>query len=293
MVEEEAAAELGLSISTPSVFKTLLSFTVGAKKAIKYGDENKTVYRELIRRRLSDWTRALNSMADVIAEKLNHRHPIILFEDLDKLDITEAWELFLNHAKSLTEVTFPVIYTFPIALSYHSRFGDLTNGFYTPVTFPMIKLRYVDGKRCEEGYETMRRIVEKRASLALFEEAALNLMIEKTGGSLRDLFRVIISAATRARRRGNEKIEMEDTLRALEIIKTELTRMIEEKHYPFLVNICEGNHEQIKDREMLLEMLEAHTVQEYNGKRWHDVHPLVADFLADQGFLRHQGLLHE
>lgn len=285
LVEEEAAAELGISVSTPSVFKKLLSFTVGARKAIKYGDENKTFFRERISRRLSDWTRALNGTADAIAQVLEDRYPIIIFEDLDKLDIQDGWELFLNHAKALTDVTFPVIYTFPIALSYISKFGNLTDDSYTPVTFPMIKLKYMDGRLCPEGYETIRRIVEKRADMALFDENALTLMIEKTGGSLRDLFRVIIRAATRADMRQSERVELEDAERALEYIQTELTRMIEERHYPFLVEICKGKHEKIKDREMLLEMLEAHVVLEYNGKRWQDVHPLVADFLAEQGEL--------
>jgi len=32
----------------------------------------------------------------------------------------------------------------------------------------------------------------------------------------------------------------------------------------------------------MLEFLEAHVVLEYNGERWHDLHPLIYDFLKDK-----------
>ena len=78
---------------------------------------------------------------------------------------------------------------------------------------------------------------------------------------------------------------MEDATRALEEIKTSLTRHIEKKDYPFLLNIYNGNKERIEDKEMLLQMLQASVVLEYNGKRWHNVHPLVADFFREQGMI--------
>ena len=43
------------------------------------------------------------------------------------------------------------------------------------------------------------------------------------------------------------------------------------------------NKELIEDTEKLLKMLQASVVLEYNGKRWHNVHPLVARFLDEQG----------
>ena len=82
---------------------------------------------------------------------------------------------------------------------------------------------------------------------------------------------------------------MEDASRALEEIKTSLTRRIEQKDYEFLLNIYRGNKELIQDKEVLLKMLQASVVLEYNGKRWHNVHPLVAQFLKDQGLIGDEG----
>lgn len=78
---------------------------------------------------------------------------------------------------------------------------------------------------------------------------------------------------------------MEDAERALEELRTSLTRRIEKKDYEFLINIYTGNKELIEDKQMLLKMLQASVVLEYNGKRWHNLHPLVADFFIEQGLV--------
>ena len=79
---------------------------------------------------------------------------------------------------------------------------------------------------------------------------------------------------------------MEDAERALEEVKTFLTRRIEEKDYTFLLNIYNENKERIEDKEILLNMLQASVVLEYNGKRWHNVHPLVIKFFREQGLIQ-------
>ena len=79
---------------------------------------------------------------------------------------------------------------------------------------------------------------------------------------------------------------MEDAERALEELKTSLTRRIEEKDYNFLLNIYNGNKERIEDQGMLLKMLQASVVLEYNGKRCHNVHPLVVKFFKEQELIQ-------
>ncbi len=79
---------------------------------------------------------------------------------------------------------------------------------------------------------------------------------------------------------------MEDAARALEELKTTLTKRIEKDDYKFLTNIYCNNKELIENKQALLHMLQASVVLEYNGKRWHNVHPLVIQFLKEQGFLK-------
>lgn len=286
-IADAAAVQVegGASAETPGIIESLLKIFLKIKADLKYNEENRNIYREKVAKRAGDWILALKSIADKITNHLEGKQPIIIFEDLDKLNPDDAWKVFYSYAKTLTGVPIPVIYTFPIALSYDPRFAAL-EGFFTAKTLPMIKLENIDGSPNDSGYDTILDIIEKRTRKELFADGVLERLISQTGGSLRDLFFVINSAAQRAVRRESLVIELEDADRALEQLKTSLTRRIEQKHYDFLVDIVNGNRERIQNREMLLEMLQANTVLEYNGKRWHNVHPLVVQFLQDQGLVK-------
>jgi len=154
----------------------------------------------------------------------------------------------------------------------------------------MIKVSNLDKSENRDGIAVIREIVGKRADLALFDgevgNGVLEHLIRKTGGSLRQLFECIISAAERADWRGVGKIQREDADSALSDLRGELTRLITYPDYKSLVSIYSNTNkrEQIADSDLLLRMMQTSVVIEYqNGERWHDLHPLIADFLIRQG----------
>ena len=285
---EEASIEGGVSVETPTVLAKLLKVFAKIKADLKFNEETRLEYRKKISVRSSEWIGLLSHVSQEIIRKTEGKYPIIIFEDLDKLNPEDAWKVFYNYAAILSGMPFPVIYTFPIGLSYDARFAAMESYFITK-TLPMIKIETLEGELYEDGIAVIRQIVEKRADLNLFEEGVLERLIQYTGGSLRDLFHSINSSAKRAERRKSDTISMEDAERALEELKTSLTRRIEKKDYEFLLNIHKGNKELIEDKEMLLKMRQASVVLEYNGKRWHNVHPLVARFFEEQGLIENVG----
>ncbi len=274
-VQTEAAA------GTPKIMAVLQLFAK-MKADLKFNEETRKEYRKKISVRSSEWIKMLGQVAGEISQKANGKHPIIIFEDLDKLNPEDAWKVFYNYAAVLSGMPFPVIYTFPIGLSYDGRFSAMESYFITK-TLPMIKIETISGQPFQAGIQVIREIIGKRADLRLFEEGVLSRLIQYTGGSLRDLFHGINTSAKRAERRGSGTISMEDAERALEELETSLTRRIEEKDYKFLLDIYHGNKELIGDKAMLLKMLQASVVLEYNGERWHNVHPLIARFFIEQG----------
>lgn len=281
---EGISVETGAEAQTPKILAGIMKIYAKIKADLKYNEETRKEYRKKISIRSSEWIKILGLVSGEIAKKMEGKRPIIIFEDLDKLNPEDAWEVFYNHVAILSGMEFPVIYTFPIGLSYDTRFSALES-YFTVKTLPMIKIEKIDGEPFRDGIGIIREIVGKRSDLGLFEGDVLNRMIQYTGGSLRDLFHVINASAKRAQRRNSAIISMEDAKRALEELKTSLTRRIERKDYDFLLNICKGNKEMIEDKGMLLKMLQASVVLEYNGKRWHNVHPLVAAFLKEQGLV--------
>ena len=280
----EGAIETGVNAATPAILSGLLKVFANVKANLRFNEENRTEYRKKISGRSSEWIELLSLIAKQIREKRSGKAPIIIFEDLDKLNPEDAWNIFYNYAAILSGMSFPVIYTFPIGLSYDTRFAALES-YFIAKTLPMIKIETLEGTTFAEGINVIKKIVEKRSNLSLYEDNVLDTLIRNTGGSLRDLFFTINSAAKRAGRREADKISMEDAQRASEELQTSLTRRIEEPDYEFLKSIYIGDKELIRDKEMLLKMLQASVVLEYNGKRWHNIHPLVAKFLKERGLV--------
>jgi len=216
--------------------------------------------------------------------------PIIVVDDLDRLPLDRAEDIFYVHGSTLALLPMHVIYTFPIQLSYSSKFNSIKAYFSNTHVLPMIKLRdWVPGKGYNdttEGKNVLHNIIEKRANIKrLFTEPALNLLIEKTGGFLRDLFIVIAQAARLANRRESSKIEEQDAETALLLLQSELGRMFHVDHYPMLRMIYEGKKTDIHSRDEMLDLLDGRIIMEYNGVRWCDLYPLVEDLLKATGVL--------
>ena len=299
--DEESSVGAELSVNAPKlpvpILGDLLQLGVGVKSSIKYHEASVEEYRSRITRRIGDWIRTMNKIADSIADKKDGKRPIIIFEDLDKLDQKNAEMVFFERTSCLTGYGFPIIYTFPIALSYTARYNTLTPQFKKAYRFPMIKIETEEGDVFEEGFKTIYDLVKKRVKTELFDgdafffnkemcgESVLYRMVEKTGGSLRNLFEVIRESSTLAMTRRAETIGMQDADIALTELQSELIIRIEDQNYPFLARICKGKKRQIEDKAMLLEMMQAGVVLEYNGRQWHNVHPLVRDFLEEENLL--------
>lgn len=291
---QKAGVDLDVGTGLPSFLRFL---NLSVKGSLKFGDSIKTTYREKIEKRSSEWIQLLRRVIDQITISCEGYQPILIFEDLDKMEPEVAWRVFYDHYDTLSRMSCPVIYTFPISLFYDPKYNAFS-GYFQTETLPMIKITTPEGERYEKGYQTIREIVSRRMDAeALFEgglsrdeNTAMNYLIGKTGGALRDLFQVILDCARLANRGNRTVIDRQLADRSLRRMKSDLTRRIERKNYAFLADIANGNHQAIEDKEMLLEMLQAGVVLEYNGIRWHDVHPLVKDFLEE---LDRQGLLYE
>jgi len=266
----------------------VLAAFISARAETKLSSGTHTVTKEKLERRTSEWLNYTKQIAAFISEGCEGKQPVVIFESLDKLPMPEDIFNILRFT-ALAEMRFPVIYTFPISQYYSSRFSTIRH-LYMPHILPMIKISNLDKSKNAEGIAVMREIVKKRADLALFdgesEDSVLDYLIRKTGGSLRHLFECIMNAAQRADWRGTGKIQREDAASALSRLRSELTRLIVYPDFQNLANIYKDkkHRERIDDRDLLLRMTQASVVIEYqNGKRWHDLHPLIADFLVDQG----------
>ncbi|MCL2254912.1 MAG: hypothetical protein FWC09_10760 [Lachnospiraceae bacterium] len=282
----EIGVEGGAEAGTPPIMKNLLNLFIKFKTEIRANSKSRSTITEKMEKRAKDWIDYIKEISDFVSNGLNNKQPILIFENIDRIPPEKVVEI-LSYPY-LAEMPFPIIYTFPISVYYSADFAVINN-LYKHHTLPMIKISNVDKSRNDEGIEIISEIVRLRADLDLFAEGSLDKMIEQTGGVLRDLFNCIISAARRAGRRESAKIEEEDVIRALSNISEDLTRQISMDDNAKLLNIYSDKNfrMQIEDKAFLLEKLHNLVILEYrNGAPWHDLHPLVTEFLIKQGVIK-------
>ena len=276
----------GIEAKTPAIIKGVLNAFASFKIELKASGSTRTIITEKMEKRAKEWIDYIKEISDHIITGLSGKRPILIFENIDKYQPPDkALDIF--QYPYLSEMPFPVIYTFPISLYYDTRFAFIKNN-YKPHTLPMIKVSNVDKSENLEGIGIIREIVKLRAELSLFYDEALIRLIRQTGGVLRDLFECIISAARRANRRGSERIEMEDSDWALSKLSEELSRQITMPDNDKLVNIYKDPMYRvlIEDLQFLLNKMQNLVVLEYsNGIRWHNLHPMVEELLKEQGVI--------
>ena len=165
------------------------------------------------------------------------------------------------------------------------KFNEIESAFDHYELLSMIKVKEVTGERCRRGHEIIRNIVRKRADLNLFEPEALDYAIEKSGGSLRHLFEVLQNAVLdiRVRNREAQKIDRQAVENAYKKLRSYFERTITADHLLILKSVHESADKKPTADGTLKELLNCMAVIEYNGNRWCDLHPAVADILREKG----------
>ena len=271
----------------------LLELCAAIKGNLHFGTQTRTIIKEKVEKRASEWMKYIGLISDYIACEMDGKQPILIFEGFDKIQPPErAFEVFRHDI--LAKMPFPIIYTFPISLAYDPKFSSIES-FYKIRVLPMIKVSNDDKTKNDDGIEVMRKIVELRANLELFDNNVLEYLIRQTGGVLRHLFLCITDASRLARRSGSDKIKQDDAERALSDLSSNLSRRISDEDHDALAKIYSDpdSRKSIGDKESLLLQMQALVVLEYqNGDRWHDLHPLIAKFLISQGVIKDQGVIN-
>lgn len=278
--------DAGVTAGAKLNFLTLMMLDV--KGVLNTGKETKEIVRSHIEPKISQLMKGINDLIDIIYQRLKDqdRVPILIIEDLDKLEIPVAEDLFLNHKNILTELKLHIIYTFPIFLNYSYNFKSIRGAFNSHEFLSMIKIHNKEGGEHIKGIDKIKEIISMRAdSKKLFEDKALELLIKQSGGVLRDLFEMIQGAALNSMSKDLDKINYQSAESAYFKLRSGYERTIYRKYVETLKRIhlskspLDSDLSSIEPDECLMELLNSLTVIEYNGERWCDLHPAVEDIL--------------
>jgi hypothetical protein len=298
--ETQVAREEDLEVEAGAGLDGLLAQVVGLqaklRSAFRLSHETGETVRQVLRPRIAELRQHCNDVITEITTHLNERSPrrrlVLIVDDTNALDVPVARELFVSHTGLLADLQTSLVYTVPLFL-VHSPDRAQLKRYFDILTLPMIKTHAPQGERFDAGWQVLRQIVARRMEVEnLIELAALDLAIDKTGGVVRDLLKVIRLAGWVAEFEKASRISVQAVRYSLDQLKTEYYQSVRgtgnvssEVMYQKMKELAKAPQGKVEPDDTLQLLLYTQAVIEYNGRGWYDLHPLMRENLQEMGYL--------
>jgi hypothetical protein len=290
--------EAGAGMKSDSLWGLVTGLFATLKGEMKFSSNRK---QETIEHRVSRLdtlievaNRLMDDCNDLLRKKAG-KEWLFIGEDFDRAGIPTALleDLFVTYANIFRELRTHLIFSLPINLFYSSKATQLpfsTDRSFILADTPVFQ---ADKTANQKGRAAIVSVLTARMDLDLFAAGQMNRAIVASGGNLSDLFSIINYAADTAIIRGGSQIEAEDLTQAIYNLRSDYERRLGQSPYDpdpvtypqkadRLMEIYNDDPKaQITDS-VMYSLLNARAIQEFNGKRWFCVHPLVVDILVKQ-----------
>ena len=292
-IRAELQAEAGANLGA---FGYALKVLARIKGMVQGNVEQRYVIRRKLQNYGGELVDLVNDLLDWFASALekNHGRPDILIvqDNLDRLPVEVARRLFFDNGDLLKRLRAHMIFTHPIALVLAPhRIGTV---FDTCFTMPMVKVRHRDGSHCDEGIAALVDLIGRRVDInAVFESRGIaEYLAAQSGGSVRDLLRLLGAAQLEARSDDKTTIDRQSAEAAVKRMRIDFERLLipENVYFPLLARIHQSKTLELQDdteinaaaaqaaRDFFTQLLFNGSVLEYNGDRnWYDVHPVIRE----------------
>lgn len=219
----------------------------------------------------------VNSLVKEV-ESVSKKKVLLAIDDLDKIPVSAAKEIFAEHGELLTSPGCKIVYTAPYSLVHTHEFRDVSRTFRKYVNQGPTM---VIGRTAKQGIAEMKDIVSKRMALALIDDKALENAIMKTGGIMADLLRTLSEACIKARTDGQEKIDNNIVEAVLDDIRKDGARTLSTADCQKLGAINKDKSAEYDD--IFLKLIDDGYIIEYAGEEGkYYVHPFVLPVLKDK-----------
>lgn len=187
----------------------------------------------------------LNAIIDDVTQRAEQ--PLVLLVDgLDKLRDPDIISLNFLEKQFLSGPNCSVLYTGPLDLLYSPQFGSVRARFRI-VPYSHVKLydRHHPNAVAPDAYDVMRQVVYRRLESEQFEPEAiivpdvLHLLINGSGGVMRDLIRLMQSATLEAELAGKDRIEEREAKRVLNELRRQLMAQLTPDYHEVLQHVHE------------------------------------------------------
>ena len=256
--------------------------------------------RKTIRKTLQSYSRDLLDRVNIlldhagsVLEKHGKSPDLLIVQDnLDRLPVDIGRRLFFDNGDLLKSLRAHVIYTVPIAMVLAP--WNIGGVFAHNFTMQMIKTHQRNDQEFTSGLDALVSLVGKRVVIeAVFSSPqVVRYLAKMSGGSVRDLMRLVDYAQLAARVDEKSKIDDASANEAVKKLRLDFEHLLIPGlvYYPLLAQVhrtkgdglsqnAQTKPEDVKaDREFFSQLFFNGSVLEYNGdKTWYDVHPAICD----------------
>ena len=241
----------------------------------------RTEVRKKLEPRVGDLIEKIDLLAATIKNKTK-KDPLLIIDDLEKVDMEVAEEIFYGHSQTLGRPNLRIIYTFPKPMTYTEKGRLVATQLSSPVHLPNIMTSNRKDEPEPPGLDLLRKIILMRMEESLFEPDALDYLLKTSNGVLGDLCSVLAGACITAISGGNSKIAWNDVDTHFNYLTDQFRRAVRENCYSILAQVFK--EKRTDNDQNLWDMLHILAVLEYRDQEgiFYDVHPAVVPLLKEK-----------
>ena len=271
-----------------------LKLLARVKSALVGSVDRRKVIRQTLQSYSSDLLSRVNLLLDNAQQTLENKGKkpdlLIVQDNLDRLPVDIGRRLFFDNGDLLKSLHAHVIYTVPIAMVLAP--WNIDRVFPHTFTMQMVKTHDSEDQEFAPGMEALVMLVARRVSVeSIFTSTEeVRYLARMSGGSVRDLMRLVDYAQLSARVDEKTRIDHASAQDAVKKLRLDFERLLipASVYYPLLAQVHRTKSDGLSQnphakpdevkaaRDFFSQLFFNGSVLEYNGEKiWYDVHPAI------------------
>lgn len=293
-----ASAKAGLGPGAESWWAKVLGAFAEAQTEARYEAENETSQVAYRLKAVSEFLEHANGVF-VACEKACQRQFLFIIDNFEKPDFDSGSirKLFIQNSSLLSDLQIHYVFTMPIERANTEDIRRLQLYDNNIAVIPDAPVFQRDGQPHLAGRNALRAVLESRADLKLFGSGQIERLLVASGGNIRDLFALVLSARDYALNSNEhaKRLDAEHVTPAIDAMRANYQRKLYgddedaegKAKYTDKLNLLSAFFFQQPNAERgaaFYSLLRARALQEFDDARI-GVHPLIVDLLYNAGLL--------
>lgn len=249
------------------------------------GLNSKAIRKLEVKPQISHTIAALDRLLKAVQD-ITQKKPFLIIDGLDRIEFTQA-RLIFAESHILTTPQCALAYVVPAHLFHSSYMSMARQQFNSDIQLPNIKLKDRHSReRYQPGYDMLIEVVNKRLQSVqltvedVFEPEALDLLIEKSGGLMREFIKLVQDTVVQASLSDQPRANREHAQEIVDDLRRKYMAALNKANLQELVSLY--NTGILTGDDISNELLQnLYILTQSNRDLWYEVHPIIADIVED------------